>query len=365
MSNSYTTPPNLPNTNALIAGRAIESTTTQRMGELVNYCHAYGSTTNCISQTFDDQTCIRDIASTAQVCIWLVPTVSDQHTSMTFHLDAKVTTGTGLVVLTVTDDSAFFDTSTINITATTTTYHTTTITYSGSTAVDYLFVKMSLEAPTGGEIEVLTITGAWDSLSSPLAAGVAERDGEIITPMGISRLGANNALSSRAGLNIKESIISLRRRPRPIWVWSGITNASSAQANAAEGPQALGMGDLPTIHIAQLFQGYLDDSVTSKIFIAAYVVNITTVDMEFDFMGDHVVFSANGWQFKNIDVDVNSLVQFLDVGIPIYPVGFDNSQGNQSGYSTNVSPFIDITKSVSATTAPVVPYIASFTAWIY
>tara|TARA_Y100001973_G_scaffold3328_2_gene4979 strand:- start:3856 stop:4950 length:1095 start_codon:yes stop_codon:yes gene_type:complete len=364
MSNSYTTPPNLPNTNALIAGREIESTTLQRMGELVNYCHAYGSTTNCISQTFDDQTCIRDVASSALVCRWLVPTVSDQHTSMTFHIDAKVTTGTGVIILTITDGSTI-GTQSIYVTATTTTYHTITVSYGGSTSVEYLEVQMGLEAPSSGEIEVLTITGVWDSLSSPLSAGVAERDGEIITPMGINRLGANNALSSRAGLNIKESIISLRRRPRPIWVWSGITNVSSASSNAAEGPQALGMGDLPTIHIAQLFQGYLDDTVTSKVVIAAYVVNITTVDIEFDFMGDHVVFSANGWQFKSIDVDVNSLVQFLDVGIPVYPVGFDNSQGNQSGYSTNVSPFIDITKSVSATTAPVVPYIASFTAWIY
>ena len=364
MSNSYTTPPNLPNINALIAGQDIESTTLQRIGELINYCHAFGSTTNCISQTFDDNTCIRNVASSALVCRWLVPTVSDQHKSMTFHIDAKVTTGTGAISLIITDGSTS-NSVVVYVTATSTTYHTTLLAYTGSTSAETLEVQMELEAPTGGEIEVLTITGVWKSLSSPLSLGVAERDGDFITPMGVNRLGANNALSSRAGLNIKESIISLRRRPRPIWVWSGITNASSAISTAAQGPQALGMGDLPTIHIAQLFQGYLDDSITMKVRIAAYVVNITTGNIEFDFMGDNVVFSANGWQLKAIDVDVNSLVQFLDVGIPIYPIGFDNSDVNQRGTSTNPSPFIDLTKATGATTAPIVPYIASFTAWIF
>ena len=360
MSNSYTSPPDLPNLNTLIAGREIQSTALQRMGELINYSHAFGSTTNTISQTFDDNTCVRDVASSAILCRWRVPCISSAHSSMTFHFDASVTTGTGLVILTITD-GVTIGTQTVFITATSTTYHTTTVTYSGSTSVDTLEVTMALEAPSGGEVEVFTITGCWDSLSSPIAAGIAERLTGDITPMGINRLGASNALSSRVALNFKETIETLRKRPRVIWCWSGITNASGAGATAAQGPKALGVGDLPTIHIGQLFQGRLEITGLNKVNLAVYAVGITTKDIEFDFMGAHVVISSNGWTSLTIDPDVDSLVEFNDAQLPIYPISFDLSPWNQGPDS----PFIDVTKATGATTAPIIPYIASFTAWIF
>ena len=360
MSNSFTSPPNMPNLNVLIAGRQIESTTLQRMGELINYSHAFGSTTNTISQTFDDNTCVRDVASSAILCRWRVPCISSAHSSMTFHFDASVTTGTGLVILTITD-GVTIGTQTVLVTATSSTYHTTSVTYSGSTSVDTLEVTMALEAPSGGEVEVFTITGCWDSLTSPLAAGIAERLTGDITPMGINRLGASNALSSRVALNFKETIETLRKRPRVIWCWSGITNASGAGATAARGPQALGVGDLPTIHITELFPGRLEVTGLNKVFLAVYVLGLSSGTLDFDFMGARVSLGANGWHTVSIDPDVNSLIQFNDVGIPVYPVGFDLSPYNQSASS----PFIDIDKATGATTAPVVPYIASFTSWVY
>ena len=52
MGNTYTTPPTIPDTNDLIAGRIIKTESLNRMGDLANYLHATGSTTNCIAQAF-------------------------------------------------------------------------------------------------------------------------------------------------------------------------------------------------------------------------------------------------------------------------------------------------------------------------
>ena len=57
MGNTYTTPPTIPDTGDLIAGRIIKEESLRRMGDLSNYLHATGATTNCISQSFDEFIC--------------------------------------------------------------------------------------------------------------------------------------------------------------------------------------------------------------------------------------------------------------------------------------------------------------------
>ena len=72
MSNTFTSPPTVPDTGDLIAGRVIKTESMARMGNLSNYIHAHGSTSNCISQAFDVHTCVTNSTSFVDLCRWRV-----------------------------------------------------------------------------------------------------------------------------------------------------------------------------------------------------------------------------------------------------------------------------------------------------
>lgn len=364
MSNSFNTPPDVPNINTLVAGQEIASTTLQRVGSLSNYCHSYGGTSNCVSQYFDDATLASTSTSSQVACRWLIPTISDIHKTMDFAIDANVSGGSGTITIQI-DDGTTVSSVGINVTSTSSIYHSASLTHTGTTAQETIELLLLVTAPTSHEIRIQSFTAYWLPKGSPLSAGVSTLAGtsNTITPMGINRLGANNALSSRAGLNLRENITTLRYRPRVIWAWSGIYNASSMSASGAQGPKALGVGDIDTFHVAPLFVGAERDSVTKQVQIEAYIVGLTGSDtIKVQFMGEIITFTSNGWRSKTITPNVDAIRDLSDTFLPYYRIGFDASPTNQS---TSNYGFIKASDVASSGTAPTVPYIASLTVWVY
>lgn len=364
MSNSFNTPPDVPNINTLVAGQEIASTTLQRVGSLSNYSHSYGGTSNCVSQYFDDDTLASTSTSSKLVCRWKVPTLSDKHKTMDFAIDAYVSGGSGTITLEI-DDGSTLSSVGITVTGTSSTFHSASLTHTGTTAVASIELILKVTAPASHEIRVQSFSAYWLPLGSPLSAGVATLAGtsNTITPIGINRLGSSNALSSRSGLNLRENITTLRYRPRVIWTWSGIYFADSLSANAAQGPKALGVGDIDTFHVAPLFVGAERDSVTKEVQIEAYIEGLTGADtIQVQFMGEIITFSSNGWNNISITPNVDAIRDLSDTFLPYYRIGFDASPTNQS---TSNYGFIKASDVASSGTSPTVPYIASITVWVY
>ncbi|QDP58395.1 MAG: hypothetical protein GOVbin564_2 [Prokaryotic dsDNA virus sp.] len=323
MSNTFTSPPNVPDTSDLIAGRVITTTTLARMGDLSNYLHAHGSTSNCISQAFDANTCVTNSTSFVDLCRWRVPIPSNDHTTIQFHVAARVTsTGTGTLKFTLTDaNSVAQGNSSISITSTASTYAHATVshTFTSSTTAVYVDIVMQgkVDANTY-DVDVQVIAARFTALTSPLSAGNTAQGSDKITPFGASRLGANNALSSRAGVQWRTNIQTLRSRKRPLLIWSGIQNADatpSAFTGRGQSPKSLGVGDCQSMQVqSPLFIG--GGSITLWI----YVVNISGTK-KFAFMNRLFSVTSNGWNEFNFTPSLeNTTLESVVFGFPLYKI---------------------------------------------
>lgn len=320
MGNTFTSPPTVPDTGDIIAGRVIKTESLARMGNLSNYIHAHGSTSNCISQAFDVNTCVTNSTSFVDLCRWRVPIPSNDHTTIEFHVAARVTTtGTGTLKFTLTDaNSVAQGNSSISITSTASTYAHATVshTFSSSTTAAYLDIIMQgkVDANTY-DVDVQIVAARFTALSSPLSAGNTAQGSDKITPFGASRLGANNALSSRAGVQWRTNIQTMRSRKRPLLIWSGIENPSSAFTGRGQGPKSLGVGDCQTMQVqSPLFVG--GGSITLWI----YVVDISGTK-KFAFMNRLFSVDTNGWnEFTFTPSLENTTLESITFGFPLYKI---------------------------------------------
>jgi len=320
MSNTFTSPPSVPDTGDLIAGRVITTTTLARMGDLSNYLHAHGSTSNCISQAFDANTCVTNSTSFVDLCRWRVPIPSNDHTTIQFHVAARVTsTGTGTLKFTLTDaNSVAQGNSSISITSTASIHAHATVshTFTSSTTAAYVDIVMQgkVDADTY-DVDVQVIAARFTAFTSPLSAGNTAQGSDKITPFGASRLGANNALSSRAGVQWRTNIETMRSRKRPLLIWSGVENPSSAFTGRGQSPKSLGVGDCQSMQVqSPLFIG--GGSITLWI----YVVDISGTK-KFAFMNRLFSVTSNGWnEFTFTPSLENTTLESVVFGFPLYKI---------------------------------------------
>lgn len=319
MSNSFTSPPTIPDTGDLIAGRTITTTTLQRMGDLSNYIHAHGGTSNVISQAFDQNTCVTASTSYVDLCRYRIPIPSNQHTTIDFHIIAKVTTtGTGTVKFTLTDgNSVAQGNSTISVTATSYTAYTVSHTFTAATTAEYVDVIMAGKVATAStyDLDLQMVAARFTALTSPLAAGSTKQATAILTPFGINRLGADYALSSRAGKQWRRNIETMRSRKRMLLGWSGIENPSSVFSGRGQGPKALGMGDVATMqNQSMLFVG------GGTITVSIYVVNVSGTQY-FSFMNQLLEVTSNGWNQYSLTPNLDDIsLESRSFGISLYKI---------------------------------------------
>ena len=344
MSNSFTTPPTLPDTGDLISGRTIKTETLERMGDLSNYLHAYGGTSTAISQAFDFNTCVTSATTYADLCRWRIPIPSNQHTTIEFHVAAKVTTtGTGTIQFTLTDeDSVSQGTPTISVTATSYSLLSVSHTFSSATTADYLDVVMSGKVATAStyDLDIQVVAARFTALSSPLSAGATAQGTAKITPFGLDRLGNDYPLTARAGVQWRTNIETFRSRKRPLLIWSGIENPSSVFTGRGKGPKSLGYGDTLAFQVqSPLFVNGGD------ITLWIYVVDISGTK-KFSFMEQLFEVDTNGWNEFTFTPSLNSPSAESQIfGLSLYKL-------NPNGYLEDDTLLDSITRGASVNNLP-------------
>ena len=324
MSNSFTSPPTLPDTGDIISGRVIKTETLSRMGDLSNYIHAYGGTSNAISQAFDQNTCVTSSTTFADLCRWRIPIPSNDHTTIEFHVSAKVTTtGTGTIQFSLTDSNSVNQgTSTISITSTTYALSNVSHTFSSATTGEYVDIVMSGKVATAStyDLDIQIVAARFTALTSPLSAGATAQGSDKITPFGVDRLGANYPLTARAGVQWRTNIETMRSRKRPLLSWSGIENPTSVFSGRGKGPKSLGYGDTQAFQLqSPLFAN------GGQITLWIYVVDISGTK-KFSFMNRLFSVSSNGWNEFNFNPSLDSPSQESQAfGISLYKL-------NPNGY---------------------------------
>ena len=312
MSNTFTSPPTVPDTGDIISGRVIKTASLERMGNLSNYNHAHGGTDSVISQAFDRNTCVTQSASFVDLCRWRVPIPSEDHGTIDFFIAAQVSsTGTGTVRFTLTDgDATAQGSSTITVTSTGSyIVHSVSHTFTSSSSADYVDIVMEGKVASSGtyDLDIQTVCARFTALTSPLAA-TSE-----IEPFGLNRLGANQALTARAGVQFRTNINEMRNRKRLLLAWSGIENPTSVFSTRGKGPKSLGVGDSYSMQVqSPLYVG------GGQITLWIYVVDISGTK-QFAFMNRLFSVTSNGWNEFNFDPSLDSSsLESQTFGISLY-----------------------------------------------
>jgi len=319
MGNTFTSPPTIPDTGDLVAGKIIKTASFERMGDLSNYLHAYGGTSTCLSQAFDRNTCVTKSTTFVDLCRWRIPIPSNDHTTIDFHVNAQVTTtGTGTIKFTLTDSNSVAQgDSSISITSTSMSLATVSHSFSSATTAEYVDIVMSgkVAASNTYDLDIQIVAARFLPLTSPLSAGATAQGTDKITPFGLGRLAANYPLTSRAGVQWRTNIQTMRSRKRPLLSWSGIENPSSVFTGRGKGPKSLGVGDVENMQIqAPLFIG------GGVLTLWIYVVDISGTK-KFAFMGRIFEVDTDGWnEFTFLPDLTNTTEESLSFGISLYKI---------------------------------------------
>tara|TARA_Y100000592_G_scaffold3800_2_gene5498 strand:+ start:4887 stop:5939 length:1053 start_codon:yes stop_codon:yes gene_type:complete len=334
MSNSYTSPPLLTDPARLTAGLTIRSTEFNRLGDAQNYAFAQGGCGEVINQFWDSGVFEFTNTSTKECCEWHVPNPSEEHTEFKFRISASCNVSGAVATVslkfplsgnsytstaTITDTSRFnnvFDVVTINIT----------------TAEDELYAtcKLSLQAPSGGTIEVAAVQANWLPIASPLPTRLLGQYGANVTPMGITRLGDDQSLTSRFGVETLNNISEIRKRGRVLLNWSGVKNSSSSPAQ--------GVGSLdPQIlyNYVALFAGMNHNNLDVDVFIKGE--NITT-PINVDVFGYRLSVTLSDWNSYGLDLRLPESDFSNQFGLSMYRVGVDETLNNASTLLSKDNP---------------------------
>jgi len=201
MSNSYTSPPTLVDPSRVTAGLTLRTTEISKLGELQNYSFAQGGCVDVVAQAWGNAVFRVDATVKTVVCEWYIPRPSDHHNVFKFriacHRSAAGSRIGGAITFPLSGNSYSSD-----IVITDTNRYSTVfeeVTISVTATESELFCRLTLFTDiTSGYIEIANVNGSWVDILSPLDPGVHQQGGDVFTPQGINRLGADRPLSARS-----------------------------------------------------------------------------------------------------------------------------------------------------------------------
>lgn len=330
MSNSFISPPVLASEITVVAGQPITEGAIEKMSETTNYLWAVGGTHNVVSQSWADGQCAQKGTTYATMLEYRIPVISNDHADFHIHYIAA---GSGAIRSTLTLGSSSYSAA---VTSTGAGPHIIESTISITTPSTETYATLRVEVKhisgSSNRHEIRCIAGHWVANTSPIATGARYLGTtDKFIPTGINRIAVGYPLSARWGVDTLRNISTLRKRPISYLTWSGVDNLLSAPTSASDPAPALylGLGDLFTLQIPVHIpdEVVLTDAYT--IYVHAYLVDNTT-SVIFDFMGDRITFTGNGWQTATIviqqDADAN-LSQIFNLNI--YRMGLENTTHNQ------------------------------------
>ena len=327
MSNSFTTPGILVDPARLTSGLTVRSDELTRIGDMQNYAFAVGGCGNVLAQAWDSAVFEFTSTSMTDVCEWFVSVPSEEHQEFLFRLSAysapagsqaKVTLTYPTSSNTYTNTVAITDTSRFN-----SAFDVITVTATNAEQDAFAKVTLSLQAAAGSTVEVAAIQASWSTLSSPLANRSLGQHGSNFVPAGQNRLSADNALTSRFGVDTLSNIELLRQRRRTLLAWSGVSTSSTSPA------QGLGTLD-PQILFSEvaLPAGINDAGLSVTVYIKA--ANIGGSPLVVDLFGYALSVTVNGWSAHQLDLRLQESTLSNQFGLSVYRVGLDESLSNPS-----------------------------------
>ena len=337
MSNSFTSPPVLVDPARVTAGLTIRSEEISRLGDMVNYSFAHVGCGNVISQAWHDDVFLFENTTMTDVCEWIVPRPSAEHVEFKLRLMASCTiSGGGLAKVTVSSPiSGHSDSTTITITDTSrfqSGFDVITVAISSVEQEQYAEVTLSLDAPSGGQIEVAGVQANWSPLASPLTTRALDQYDDEFIPMGANRLGADLPLSSRFGVDMLNNITMMRPRGRVLFSWSGVEESKIVSARAAA--KGLGVFDTQLMYSdAASFDGMPENDLDVDVWF--YVENYDAADpLVVDVFGYRFTMAQAGWNSFGVPVRLQELPRSVEFRLPMYRTGLDESDENQSNLLT-------------------------------
>jgi len=337
MSNSFTSPPVLVDPARVTAGLTIRSEEISRLGDMVNYSFAHVGCGNVINQAWHDEVFQFDLTTMTDVCEWIVPRPSAEHTEFKLRLMAHSTVSGGQAKVTVSSPiSGHSDSTTITITDSSrfqSGFDVITVAISSVEQELYAEVTLSLDAPSGGLIEVAGVQGGWTPLTSPLTVRALDQFNEEFIPMGASRLGADLPLTSRWGVDMLNNIRMMRPRGRVLFSWSGVDESRVVSTQAAA--KGLGVFDTQLMYSdAVSFDGMPENSLDVDVWF--FVENYDAADpLIVIAMGYRFTMAQGGWNSFGVAVRGQELPRSIEFRLPMYRSGLNESEINDDNLLTN------------------------------
>ena len=332
MSNSFTTPPLLADETTVVAGLPIGEGAVTRMSETMNYLWHYGSTTNALSQAWAEGQFVQKGLTLVEMAEWALPVISNDHYELEVIVIAK---GSGTIRLEL--EGATTAQVTDEVSSTGAGPHLVRLSLILGTPTDeYLTLTMKVAHTTGATSrhEIQSIMARWVPLPSPVTAGARYRLSDKFVPFGINRVGNDYPLSSRWGVNARNNVELLRKRPVVYLTWSGVQNLDSAPTSIDDPapPKYLGIGDIDVlaapIHIPT--EAVLGD--TYEINVALLIDDLPAgYSVSYFVLGSEIEVSANGWHVETVRVLIDrDEAMSRALSLNIYRVGPDNDPINLS-----------------------------------
>ncbi len=338
MSNSFTSPPVLVDPARVTAGLTIRSEEVSRLGDMVNYSFAHVGCGNVISQAWHDDVFLFENTTMTDVCEWIVPRPSAEHTEFKLRLMAHSTVSGGQAKVTVSSPiSGHSDSTTITITDTSrfqSGFDVITVAISSVEQEQYAEVTLSLDAPSGGQIGVAGVQANWSPLASPLTTRALDQYNDEFIPMGANRLAADLPLTSRFGVDMLNNITMMRPRGRVLFSWSGVEE-SKLDSSLRAAAKGLGVFDTQLMYSdAVSFDGMGENNLDVDVWF--YVENYDAADpLIVDAFGYRFTMVQAGWNSFGVPVRLQELPRSVEFRLPMYRTGLDETEINQSNLLTN------------------------------
>jgi len=360
MSNSYNPSTILADPSSTVAGREVTFETPQRMANSINYCFGRGHCTNVLSQAYGDRSFNQDASTFTEMSQWRIPLVSLQHNQLecvvnyrlhgsSANCDAKFSLDVGGSTASVT----------INLPTSTNGIANGTISIT-MPASDQYYGTLTMEVVGAGstaEVQIFSVMASWEPLTSPLSAGAKYQYNltDAFYPMGTTRTGTNQALTSRFGHHMIDDIEIVRQRMRSYLTWSGLYSASSSSSLSVAAASEIYVG----VGLIGLFASYpLIPTGFEQLQGRKLEAHIRTIgSITFDFFGNRIEITRTaqtvGWTIVTLEVDNATRSERGDTNAPYYLASIEYSDDNvkalvsaspsASGYNnpTTLYPTVD------------------------
>ena len=346
MSNSYNPATILADPASTVAGRQVTFETPERMANAINYCFGRGHCSNVLSQAYGDRS-FNQVASTfTEMSQWRIPLASLQHNQLecvvNYRLHGSSTAPDVRFTLDVGGSTASV---TINLPTTTNGIVNDTISITMPSSNYYGTLTMEVVAAGAvAEVEIFSVMASWKPLTSPLSAGAKYQYNfsDPMYPMGTTRTGTNQALTSRFGHHMIDNIGVLRKRMRSYLTWSGVYSAGSNSTlqDAAASEIYVGVGLIGLFASYPLIPTGFEQLEGRK--LEAHIRTIGSIT--FDFFGNRIEITRTaqtvGWTIVTLEVDDATRSERGDINAPYYLASIEYSDNNAAAL-VSASPSAD------------------------